>query len=256
MALLNHSCAPNCVYIGGVREGTLAVRTVRDVSEGEELCVSYVDTMLPRRERMKELRDTKHFDCTCVRCCASLLPDTADFLLSCIMHPDCSFGSVAGEACIECSRVVSPNEAANAERRVREFTSRLYDLGTPPKRASALKFLSLQGGVRGKCVLGRSHYLLLELRVAIMNALTKAEDFLGAERVCREIIEIQDLCLKLKHAPETLRYVKWRAELLEKILEGSASSSRLPPKRKAELRRALKESKERVTGTGTVLYGI
>ncbi|KAJ3029561.1 hypothetical protein HK097_005777, partial [Rhizophlyctis rosea] len=42
VAMLNHSCLPNCAYVG-VGHGQMLVRTLREVEEGEELCVSYVD---------------------------------------------------------------------------------------------------------------------------------------------------------------------------------------------------------------------
>ncbi|KAI9993850.1 hypothetical protein PInf_016371 [Phytophthora infestans] len=40
----------------------MEVRALRDIEEGEEITLSYIDIDKERSERQKELRDTKHFD--------------------------------------------------------------------------------------------------------------------------------------------------------------------------------------------------
>jgi hypothetical protein len=81
-ALLNHSCAPNCVVSyrlqplsggggggeGGPGEWIQEFRCVREVSAGEELCHAYVDASSPPGERAKELRARYGFTCACPRC--------------------------------------------------------------------------------------------------------------------------------------------------------------------------------------------
>jgi SET domain len=42
-ALINHSCAPNCVFVW--KSGHLEVRTLAAVASGEELCVHYIDLL-------------------------------------------------------------------------------------------------------------------------------------------------------------------------------------------------------------------
>jgi len=95
-ALLNHSCAPNCVplYLTGEDAGralrggevgagagralpfsarsprVLLLRTVRPVAEGEELTHSYVDLALPRAQRAEYLKSVYDFDCACAACAA------------------------------------------------------------------------------------------------------------------------------------------------------------------------------------------
>lgn len=44
--------------------------TVREVSEGEELTIPYVDAGLPREERRAKLRKNFAFECACARCVA------------------------------------------------------------------------------------------------------------------------------------------------------------------------------------------
>jgi hypothetical protein len=66
-AMLNHSCEPNCVQRFDAEAG-IVIRTVRDVSVGEELCISYTDTGMPTWYRQQELLQSYHFHCQCARC--------------------------------------------------------------------------------------------------------------------------------------------------------------------------------------------
>ncbi|KAJ1674581.1 hypothetical protein EV182_002985 [Spiromyces aspiralis] len=63
----NHSCDPNCVYVG-LPDGRLEIRTLYDVPKGAELSVSYVDLLQPREQRRRQLLLTRHFWCKCRRC--------------------------------------------------------------------------------------------------------------------------------------------------------------------------------------------
>ena len=75
-ALLNHSCAPNCVLaFDGDR---IEIRTTRPVARGEELTHSYVDLCLTTAERREILRGRYGFDCSCQRCTRGLSTSTGD----------------------------------------------------------------------------------------------------------------------------------------------------------------------------------
>eukprot|EP01012_Entosiphon_sulcatum_P040985 TRINITY_DN54741_c0_g1_i1.p1 TRINITY_DN54741_c0_g1~~TRINITY_DN54741_c0_g1_i1.p1 ORF type:complete len:292 (+),score=20.41 TRINITY_DN54741_c0_g1_i1:59-934(+) len=77
----NHSCDPNCRMTPGP-EGSLVVRTLRDVQPEEELTISYVDLQTPEyndaEARREHLLDTFRFACCCPRCVRELdLPQPA-----------------------------------------------------------------------------------------------------------------------------------------------------------------------------------
>ena len=66
-SMFNHSCNPNLVksYHGWV----MNFSTVRQVSAGEELCLSYLkQTNIPVEDRRKTLLDHFGFLCRCVKC--------------------------------------------------------------------------------------------------------------------------------------------------------------------------------------------
>ena len=76
-ALLNHSCAPNCVL--AFDGATVEVRTLRAVEADEELTHSYVELCLPTSARRATLRARYAFECDCTRCTNGLrLPDGRD----------------------------------------------------------------------------------------------------------------------------------------------------------------------------------
>ena len=69
-AMLNHSCDPNCVFSADP-DGTLYVAVCRDVDEGDELCVAYIEMSgegEPLEQRRERLRESFHFVCQCSRC--------------------------------------------------------------------------------------------------------------------------------------------------------------------------------------------
>ncbi len=72
-ALLNHSCAPNCVLV--YRGKAVEVRTLRDVAQGEELCHSYTNLCRTTSVRRQVLRDSYGFHCDCRRCVDDVLLD-------------------------------------------------------------------------------------------------------------------------------------------------------------------------------------
>ncbi|CAK4129895.1 unnamed protein product [Aphanomyces euteiches] len=79
-ALLNHSCAPNCILTFHKRQ--LQIRTIRDVSPGEELTISYIELMSSHTTRQEELLASYFFTCKCSRCLAPEPPDLTATLTS------------------------------------------------------------------------------------------------------------------------------------------------------------------------------
>jgi len=86
---LNHDCRPKLVSplarpndVGANRAPSLVfhisanlthhTRAVRDISPGEELTISYVDTLAPYHERQHRLQSSLGFECFCAQCSLDL----------------------------------------------------------------------------------------------------------------------------------------------------------------------------------------
>ncbi|KAG0051555.1 hypothetical protein BGZ83_003564 [Gryganskiella cystojenkinii] len=65
-ALFNHSCRPNAIVM---YEGQIQiVRALECIEPGQEVCTSYVDNGVQRKERRLLLKEKYYFDCRCPRC--------------------------------------------------------------------------------------------------------------------------------------------------------------------------------------------
>ncbi|KAK4948002.1 hypothetical protein LTR10_013055 [Elasticomyces elasticus] len=77
-ALLNHSCDPNAFVrfdislasqqSGFFGHGSIAIHALRDISENEEITLSYTDNTLPVESRQAELMERYFFKCSCNLC--------------------------------------------------------------------------------------------------------------------------------------------------------------------------------------------
>jgi len=145
-ALLNHSCAPNCIlrYEFGRKVGSkfqlpiLQIVACRNIVKGEELTHSYVDLALPTVERRARLIGTHGFECKCIRCqkngcCLELPENRGEWALWPLKHKfaameDKSCGSLStkltevdlDEAIIGC-HAISENGESNIFRQAQQF---------------------------------------------------------------------------------------------------------------------------------------
>lgn len=120
-ALLNHSCAPNCILAW---EGsTLCVCTVRNVAPGEELCHAFVDLAMPTPQRQEALRHRYGFQCECERC---TLPAGAkvDRMLE-ARPPD---GTPAASAILESEKWLRAAQVETDDNRARELVLRALNI--------------------------------------------------------------------------------------------------------------------------------
>ena len=65
-SMLNHSCRPNTLplFIGE----QLLLKAVRDIGLGEQLFITYTDTLQLLSEHQTKLQSTYNFTCACERC--------------------------------------------------------------------------------------------------------------------------------------------------------------------------------------------
>lgn len=68
---LNHSCLPNAEIRFDNGDNVLAVRALKDINEGEEICISYISCCKldkSRHSRQKYLMEQYLFVCDCLKC--------------------------------------------------------------------------------------------------------------------------------------------------------------------------------------------
>ena len=66
-AMMNSSCRPN-TQNSIDSDWRCRVRAVRTIKKGEEICDTYTATLCNTHYRRKSLKQSKYFDCSCVRC--------------------------------------------------------------------------------------------------------------------------------------------------------------------------------------------
>ncbi|KAL0276332.1 UNVERIFIED_CONTAM: hypothetical protein PYX00_003923 [Menopon gallinae] len=68
---INHSCRPNAEIAFPNSNYRLAVKCIRDIKEGDEICISYLDPCILQRSRhsRRAILETNYFfECKCERC--------------------------------------------------------------------------------------------------------------------------------------------------------------------------------------------
>ena len=63
----NHDCAPNARSVIEA-DGSVQIQSLKEIKDGEEVTISYVDPKLPYEERRKTLLKHYGFECRCARC--------------------------------------------------------------------------------------------------------------------------------------------------------------------------------------------
>ena len=66
-SLINHTCKAN-LQQSYSNSGSMIIRAIDDIPEGESLSLWYMSPLWPTRMRRKHLLETKHFECCCQRC--------------------------------------------------------------------------------------------------------------------------------------------------------------------------------------------
>ncbi|XP_014239436.1 protein msta-like isoform X1 [Cimex lectularius] len=66
-SMFEHNCIPNCSK-SFTEDGGVVIRAVMDIRPGEHLNISYTDPVWNTPSRLKHLRLSKYFSCSCQRC--------------------------------------------------------------------------------------------------------------------------------------------------------------------------------------------
>jgi len=110
-SLLNHSCIPN---VARVQRGCRAeLFALRDVGEGEPLCLAYANPKMERTVRRRGLSSDYGFDCQCARC----IGDEAVLPEMCPWHLGYLIPHEGGAWCSVCAKGEARSESREASAR-------------------------------------------------------------------------------------------------------------------------------------------
>jgi hypothetical protein len=188
VAMLNHSCSPNAVYVTG-QNGDMFVRCVKPINEGEEICVSYVDLFSPKWERRGVLLSTKYFWCECCRCECNDLIDP-DHYMNSIKCDKCNNGVLLpkndGYECLECR--------FNCDQEFVDLKLKTIDLNNGMELYKAVMFdsaqISLQNELeKQELILHDHHYQKLSTYISLISLCTRQNDFIGGAEYNRKAID-------------------------------------------------------------------
>jgi len=206
LSMFNHSCAPNAAFAaaspaaaGGGGGGTvMAVRALREVPAGAELCVAYVDTLAPRSLRIAATMETKGFRCACERCSVPLA-ESSDRLLeggACGCCPEVTLpppaNSVAAGAarewlCCGCGRGDGGAGAAAAAGAASALEAAMFAYRQPGGKAVAEPLLS-DILSRFSPLLALHHASLFDCRTPLLNCARARRDLPAAAAQCSAIL--------------------------------------------------------------------
>jgi hypothetical protein len=213
VAMLNHSCTPNAVFVSA-EGGTMHVRAIKPIQEGEEVCVSYVDLFAPKWDRQGTLLSSKFFWCECSRCKSGDTVDSDEWM-DAICCDTCSNGYVVRSTlrCTECERQMSQDELQCILNRVDlQNGMTLYKAGMFD---SALLEMNNVISI-AKSLLHPHHYLLLNAYVTLVSLNSRQNRFVEAATACE--LAIQKMILIAGDAKMSL-YNAELANLYDKLAD-------------------------------------
>ncbi|XP_063594494.1 SET domain-containing protein SmydA-8-like [Penaeus indicus] len=192
-ALMNHSCTPNTQH--WYRNGVMTVRAVVDIPEGAPVTNTYTNTLWGTRARGAHLSTSKLFTCRCERC---LDPTELGSHISSVLCRGCSDGLLpppsdcrADWECQACGKIVSASAIETLLRAGGVALGRL-PIGDAAAVAAALS--------QFRRVLGNAHYIVVELKYALIQALMATpleglteDDLLKVLDLTSDLLRLADL---------------------------------------------------------------
>lgn len=232
----------------------MEVRALRDIEEGEEITLSYIDIDKERSERQKELRDTKHFDCQCERC-STPLSESVDRVLDGFRCPRCSVKASEEEnyllaqvedklVCPDCQLDVSVAAVASTVFTARTKVAKAKQSLNQFKYADVVTQLTdLTKGVEvhGQIIhFHRSHGIAISVARLLSDAYIKLGNVVQAYELRKQLLKALLLVSWRNHLPLALAHFD-NAEALRRMLLHPTTPllENLDCNRKCELRTKL-----------------
>jgi len=219
-SFLNHSCDPNVVAIfNGTK---IHIRTIKEVQEGEELFLSYINLLATTKHRQSELMDGYMFTCSCTKCNGNGFSDLMMLSMRC---PQCtclqSLDTQSERSC-GCDKKCERNKSAMLKALdCMDSLEALYNsinvIPTPDQH----KKLEQKIG-KGRQLLGHCNIALLHAYEVGMDGCLDYSDWKGALEYGKKLEKLYLVYLTKNHPSIGLHYFKQgKLELqMENLREG------------------------------------
>lgn len=259
----NHSCEPNCNFVG-LRDGQLEFRTLKQVAKGEELCVSYIDLFAPRNERRGNLLYTKQFWCKCKRCTTPMEKSVDRFLngVVCrqcqkgvyVIPPAQINGVIPGQnddeksnyPCSQCGHTAQHSNVAGVIERADKQYAQAITMIRQRKYGRAKELLNglikAQEYAKTNYILHEYNAILMNALVPLMNCLMFENNYLGAIGVNRQILhKLKDSGAVAENSPEIGDFLFNLGEVCQTLAKENSGKSVVEERWKQEAENAFKE---------------
>eukprot|EP01125_Pyxidicula_operculata_P020182 TRINITY_DN7410_c0_g1_i1.p1 TRINITY_DN7410_c0_g1~~TRINITY_DN7410_c0_g1_i1.p1 ORF type:complete len:447 (+),score=73.46 TRINITY_DN7410_c0_g1_i1:24-1364(+) len=192
--MIEHSCKPNAHY--ETSGNKISVTATTSISQGQSISLNYLESYLPRQERMAEIKLKYNFDCTCELCDPNVKDLTRAFVCkNCddgIVSPIGNGADNSSWTCEKCSKPPSS-----------DIFKEMIDLETKLKAKTLSDFPVdevLEGGLMHK-----SHYLVfrvLDHRVRLLSRIRPQM----CEKLLETLLESTKRVLTPNHPEKAVYY--------------------------------------------------
>ncbi|KAI9289004.1 hypothetical protein BC943DRAFT_315774 [Umbelopsis sp. AD052] len=260
----NHSCEPNCNFVG-LRDGKLEFRTLKKVVKGDELCVSYIDLFAPRNERRGNLLYTKQFWCKCRRC-STPMEKSVDRFLNGVMCRQCHKDvyvippahidgktsvkddeSAATYSCAQCHHAAPHSLVAGTIERADHQYNQAIGMIRQRKYGRAKDMFNTlikaqDNSKTGNFTLHNFNAILMNSCVPLMNCYVFEDNHMAAIHVNRQILsKLRDSGAVPENSPEIGDFLINLGELCLNVAKESHGKALVQERWKQEAETALKE---------------
>ncbi|KAJ3312000.1 hypothetical protein HDV04_003496 [Boothiomyces sp. JEL0838] len=220
VAMLNHSCAPNAVFVSS-HGGKMVVRVVKPVLAGDEICVSYVDLFAPKWERQGKLLTSKFFWCECSRCNYVGGSVDPDLFIDSLLCEQCR-NTLDDGYCQSCCKEYGSDYAQGVIAKIGvEDAMDLFKAGMFDSAVIAL----LQCLATAERLLHPDHYLILTICINLESLYSRLHQFTKSILYSKRAIDVMTRIAQNsglgENLPELSNLYEKYSQLLEICAEGA-----------------------------------
>lgn len=241
-SMLNHSCSPTTAFI--TRGRNLILRSITDISEGQEITYSYIDLYQSRPNRKVQLEQEKLFTCHCVRCTEPIERSDDRYL----EYPKClkskCNGVIIQKVCSDCNTGLNSDASRKLNSRVsaalKTWASLRKRYDTKDRSVDMINTLVV---FLEDCaeIFDPLNEVFFSANSALMNCYDANKDYVNSARCCETIITcLTRICPELHE--ETASYLSHLSETLSELTKDNTLHPKMLSKYSVRAKQALEQS--------------